>query len=122
MTITSTTVGKNPLQDMEYPSYATKESNNAVLGCNLKNSRMVFVCFQGTPFNITVTQVFALTCNAEEAEAEWFYEYLQNLLGLTPRKDVLFTIGDRNAKVGSQETPGVTDKFGHGVQNEAGKG
>ena len=70
---------------------------------------MVFVCFQGTPFNITVTQVFALTSNAEEAEAEWFYEYLQNLLGLTPRKDVLFTIGDWNAKVGSQETPGVTN-------------
>ena len=82
---------------------------------------MVFVCFQGTPFNITVTQVFALTSNAEEAEAEWFYEYLQNLLGLTPRKDVLFTIGDWNAKGGNQQIPGLTGKFVFGVQNEAGQ-
>ena len=113
--------GKNPLQDMEYPSYSTKESDNAALGCNLKNSRMVSVCFQGTPFNITVTQVVALTSNAEEAEVEWSYEDLQNLLGLTPRKDVLFTIGDWNAKGGSQQIPGVTGKFVFGVQNEAGQ-
>ena len=79
---------------------------------------MISVHFQDKPFNITVIQVYALTSNAEEAEVEWFYEDLQNLLELTPKKDVLI-IGDWNAKVGSQETPGVTGKFGLGVQNEA---
>ena len=92
---------------------------NAVLGCNLKNDRMISVHFQGKPFNTTVIQVYALTSNAEEAEAERFYEYWQDLLELTPRKDVLFIIGDWNAKVGSQETPGVTGKFGLGIWNEA---
>ena len=82
---------------------------------------MISVSFQGKPFNITVIQVFVLSSNAEEAEVEWFYEDLQNLLELTPKKDVLFIIGDWNAKVGSQETPGVTGKFGFGVQNEAGQ-
>ena len=82
---------------------------------------MISVRFQGKPFNITVTQVYSLTSNAEEAEVEWFYEDLQDLLELTPKKDVLFIIGDWNAKVGSQETPGVTGKFGLGVQNEGGK-
>ena len=82
---------------------------------------MISVHFQGKPFNITVTQVYAPTSNAEEAEVEWFYENLQDLLELTPKKDVLFTIGDWNAKVGSQETPGVTGKFGLGIQNEAGQ-
>ena len=80
---------------------------------------MISVHFQGKPFNITVIQVYAPTSNAEEAEAERFYEDLQDLLELTPPKDVLFIIGDWNAKVGSQETPGVTGKFGLGVQNEA---
>ena len=80
---------------------------------------MIFVHFQGKTFNITVIQVYALTSNAEEAEGEWFYEDLQDLLELTPKKDVLFLIGDWNAKVGSQEIPGVTGKFGLGVQNEA---
>ena len=80
---------------------------------------MIFVRFRGKPFNITVIQAYALTSNAEEAEVEWFYEDLQDLLELTPKKDVPFIIGDWNAKVGSQETPGVTDKFGLGVQNEA---
>ena len=80
---------------------------------------MISVCFQGKPFNITAIQVYALTSNAEEAEVEWFNEYLQDLLELTPKKDVLFIIGDWNAKVGSQETPGVTGKFGLGVQNKA---
>ena len=80
---------------------------------------MMSVCFQGKPFNITVIQVYALTSNAEEAEVEWFYEDLQDLLELTPQKDVLFIIGDWNAKVGCQETPGVMGKFGFGVQNEA---
>ena len=82
---------------------------------------MISVHFQGKPFNITIIQVYALTNNAEEAEVEQFYEDLQDLLELTPRKDVLFIIGEWNAKVGSQETPGVTGKFGLGVQNEAGQ-
>ena len=80
---------------------------------------MVSVHFQGKPFNITVIQVYAPTSNAEEAEVERFYEDLQDLLELTPKKDVLIIIGGWNAKVGSQETPGVTGKFGLGVQNEA---
>ena len=98
-----------------------KRVQNAVLGCNLKNDRMISVHFQGKPFNIMVIQVYALTSNAEEAEVEWFYEDLQDLLELIPKKDVLFFIGDWNAKVGSQETLGVTGKFGLGVQNEAGQ-
>ena len=98
-----------------------KRVQNAVLGCNLKNDRMISVHFQGKPFNITVIQVYASTSNTEEAEVEWFYEDLQDLLELTPKKDVLFFIGDWNAKVGSQETPGVTGKFGLGVQNGAGQ-
>ena len=98
-----------------------KRVQNAVLGCNLKNDRMISVHLQGKPFNITVIQVYTATSNAEEAEVEWFYEDLQDLLKLTPNKDVLFIIGDWNAKVGSQETPGVTGKFGLGMRNEAGK-
>ena len=82
---------------------------------------MISVHFQGKPFNITVIQVYALTSNAEETEVEWLYEDLQDLLELTPQKDVLFIIGDWNAKVGSQETLGVTGKFGHGLWNEAGQ-
>ena len=94
---------------------------NAVLRCNLKNDRIIFVHFQGKPFNITVIQVYAPTSNAEEAEVEWFYEDLQELLEITSKKNVLFIIGDWNAKVGSQETPGVTGKFGLGIRNEAGQ-
>ena len=82
---------------------------------------MISVRFQGKPFKITVVQVYAPTSNAEEAEVEWFYENIQDHLELTPKKDVLFIIGDWNAKVGSQETPGVTGKFGLGVHNEAGQ-
>ena len=82
---------------------------------------MISVRFQGKPFNIMVIQVYALTSNAEEAEVEQFYEDLQDLLGLTPKKDVLFILGDWNAKVGSQEIPGLTGKFGLGVQNDAGQ-
>ena len=93
----------------------------AVLGCNLKNDRMISLHFQGKPFNITVIQVYAPTSNTEEAEVKCFYEDLQDLLELTPKKDVLFIIGDWNAKVGSQETPGVTGKFGLGMWNEAGQ-
>ena len=81
---------------------------------------MISVCFQGKPFNIMVIQVYAPISNTEEAEVQWFYGDLQDLLELTPKKDILFIIGDWNAKVGSQETPGITGKFGLGVQNEAG--
>ena len=82
---------------------------------------MISVHFQGKPFSIIVIQVYVPTSNAEEAEVEWFYEYLQDLLELTAKKDVLFFIGDWNAKVGSQETPAVTGKFGLGMQNEVGQ-
>ena len=92
-----------------------KRVQNAVLGCTLKNDRMISVHIQGKPSNITVIQVYAPTSNAEETEAEWFYEDVQDVLRLTPKKDVLFIIGDWNAKVGSQETPGVTGKFGLGI-------
>ena len=98
-----------------------KRVRNAVLGCNLNNDRMISVRFQGKPYNITVIQVYAPTSNAEEAEVERFYEDLQDLLELTPKKHVLFIIADWNAKVGSQETRGLRGKFGLGVQNEAGQ-
>ena len=98
-----------------------KRVQNAVLGCSLKNDRRISVRFQGKPFKITVIQIYALTSNAEEAEVEQLYEDLQDLLELTPQKDILFIIGDWNAKVGSQETPGIPGKFGLGVQNEAGQ-
>ena len=98
-----------------------KRVQNAVLGCNLKEDRTISVRFQGKPFNITVIQVYAPTSNAEEDEVERFYEDLKYLLELTSKKDVLFIIGDWNAKVGSQETPGVTGIFGLGIQNEAGQ-
>ena len=87
-----------------------RKVQNAVLGCNLNNDRMISVHFQGKPFCITVIQVYAPTSNAEEAEVEWLYEDLQGILELTPKKHVLFIIGDWNAKVGSQETPRVTGK------------
>ena len=96
-----------------------KRVQNAVFGCNLKNDRMISVHFQGKPFSITIIQVYAPTSNAEEAER--FYEDLQDLLEQTCKTDVLFTIWDWNAKVGSQETPGVTGKFGLGIRNEAGR-
>ena len=83
-----------------------KRVQNIVLGCNLKNDRMISVRFQGKPLNITVIQVYAPTSNAEETEVEWFYKELQGLLELTPQRDVLFIIGDWNAKVRSQEMPG----------------
>ena len=98
-----------------------KRVQNAVLGCNFKNDSMISVRLQGKPFNITVIQVYAQTSNAEETDVEQFYEELQDFLELTPKRDVLFIIGDWNAKVGSQETPGVTGKFGLGMQNEVGK-
>ena len=100
-----------------------KRVQNAVLGCNLKNDRMISVPFQGKPFSIIsqYIQVYAPTSNAEEAEVERFYEDLQDLLELTPKKDFLFIIGDWNAKVGSQETPEVTGKFCLGIRNEGGQ-
>ena len=98
MTIISTIVGKNALEEMEYPSGSTRVQN-AVLGYNLKTDRMISVHFQGKSFNITVIQVYVPNTNAEEAEVEWFYEDLQDLLELTPKKDVLFIREEWNAKV-----------------------
>ena len=115
-----TTVGKSRTRN-GIALTVRKRLQDAVLGCSLKNDRMILVRFQGKSFNITVIQVYAPTTDAEEAEVDWFYENLQDLLELTPKKDVLFIIGDRNAKVRSQEIPRVTSKFGLGVQNEAGK-
>ena len=88
-----------------------------MLGCNLKDDRMISIRFQGKPFNITLIHVYAPTSNTEEAEVEWFYEDLQDLLELTAKKDVLFIIGDWNEKVGSQKKPEVTGIFVLGVQN-----
>ena len=103
-----------------------KRVRNAVLGCNLKSDRMISVCFQGKSFNITVIQVYVPTSNTEEAEVEQFCEDLQeqffeDLLELTLKKDVLLIIGDWDAKVRSQEAPGVTGKFGLGIWNKTGK-
>ena len=120
-----------PNSDDHYTYYCRQESlrrngvaiivnrrvQNAVLGCSLKNDRMISVSFQGKPFNITVIKVYAPTNNAEKALVKWFYEDLQDLLELTPQKDVLFIIEDCNAKIGSQEIPRVTGIFGLGVQN-----
>ena len=113
--------GQESLRRNGVATMVNKRVRNAILGCNLKNDRMISVHLQGKPFHITVIQVYASTSNAEEAEVERFYEDLQDFLELTPRKDILFIIGDWNAKVGSQETPEVTGKFGPGMRNEAGK-
>ena len=113
--------GQDSLRRNGVAIMVNKRVRNALLGCNLKNDRMISVRFQGKPFNITVIQAYTPTSKAEEAEVEWFYEDLQDLLGLIPKKDVLFIIGDWNAKVGSQETPGITGKFGLGIRNEAGQ-
>ena len=111
--------GQESLRKNGVALIVNKRVQNAVLGCNFKNERMVSVHFQGKTFNITVIQVYAPTSNIEEAEQ--FYEDLQDLLELPPKKYVLFNIVDWNAKVGSQETPGITGKFGLGVQNETGQ-
>ena len=114
--------GQESLRKNGVAIIVNKRVQKAVLGCSLKNDRMISVHFQSKQFNITVIQVCALTSNTEEAEVEWFYEDLQDLLKLThTQKSVLFTIGDWNTKVGSQEIHGVSDKFGLGVQNEAGQ-
>ena len=94
---------------------------HTVLACNIKNNTMMSVHFQGKLFNIPVIQVFPPTSNTEEAEVEWFYENLKDLLVLTPKKDVLFILGDWNGRVGNQEIPGLTGKFGLGLQNETGQ-
>ena len=113
-------MGKNHLKKLS-SHHSQQKSPNVILGGNLKNNRMISVHFQGKPFNITVIQVYDLTSNTEEAKVEWFYKYLQDLLEVHTHKNFLFIIGNWNAKVGSQETPGITGKFGHGVQNEAGQ-
>ena len=120
MTIISTT-GQESLQRNGVALIVNKRVQNAVLGCSLKNDRMTSVPFQGKPFNTTVIQVYAPATNAKQAEVEQFYDDLQELLELTSKIDDLFITGDWNAKVGSQEIPGVTGKFGPGVQNEAGQ-
>ena len=112
--------GQESLRGNKVVLIVNKRVRNAVLGCNLKNDRMISVRFQGKPFNITVIQAYDPTSNTEEAEVEQFYEDLQDILELTPKTDLLFIIGDWNAKVGIQETPGVTGRFGLGAQNEAG--
>ena len=121
MTFIYNTVGKNPLEEMGVAIIVNKRVWNAAIGCNLKNNRMISTHFQGKPFNIMVIQFYAQTSNAEETELEHLYKDLQDHLELTPKKDVLFIIGDWNAEVGSQETPEVTGKFGLGGQNEAGQ-
>ena len=121
-TILSTTIyGQESLRRNGVAIRVNKRVRNAVLGCSLKNDRIISVHFQGKPFNIIVIQPYALTSNTEEAEVEQFYEELQGLLELSPQKDVLFITGGWNAKVGSQETPGVTGKFGLGIWNKAGQ-
>ena len=99
-----------------------KRVQNSVLRCNLKNYRMISVHFQGKPFHIMVIQVYVPTSKVEEAQVEWFYEDLQDLLELTPKKDVLFIIGDWNAKVESQETPGITASLALGYRMKLGEG
>ena len=116
MTIISTTVGKNPLEEMGVAIIVNKSPKCSTWMQSQK--RKNDLCFQGKPFYIMVIQVYAPTSNAEEAEVEQFYEYLKGLLEQTPKKDSLFIIGNWNAKVGSQETPGVTGKLGLGVRNE----
>ena len=119
LTIISTTVGKNTLEEMEYHHNQQKSPKYSTWMQSQKQQSDLW--FPRQTFNIMVIQVYALISNAEEAEVEWIFEDLQDLLELTPPKDVLFMIWDWNAKVGSQEIPGVTGKFGLGVQNEAGQ-
>ena len=114
--------GQESLRRNEVAIIVNKRVQNAVLGCNLKNDRMISVHFQGKPFNIKVIQVYATTSNAEETEVEWFYKDLQDLLELTPEKDVLFIMGDWKAKVGSQEIPGVTASLALEYKMKQGKG
>ena len=113
--------GQEPLRRNGVAIIVNERVQNAELGGNLKNDRMISIYYQGKPFNIKAIQVYVPTSNAEEAEVEWFYEDLQDFLELTPQKDVLFIIGEWNAKVGSQETPGVTGKFALECRMKQGK-
>ena len=114
--------GKEALRRNEAVLIANKTVWNAVLECNLKNNRMISVHFQPKPFSIIVIQVHAPTTNAKEAEVEWFYDDLQDLLELTPKKNVLFIIGERNAKIGSQEIPGITGNLAYEYKIKQSKG
>ena len=120
MTIISTIVGRNPLEDMD-SCHSQPKSLKCSTWIQSQKWQNDLCSFPRQPFNITVIQVYALISNAEEADVERFYEDLQEFPELTAEKDVFFIIGDCNAKVGSQETPGVTGKFGLGVQNKAGQ-
>ena len=120
MTIISTTLGKNPLEEMEQPS-VNKRVQTAVLGCSPKNDRTICL-FPKQIIQYHSNRVSAPTTKAEKAEAEWFYDDLQDVLQLTPKTDVLFITGDWNTNTGSQEIPGVRGKFGLGIENDAGKG
>ena len=121
MTIISTTVGNNTLEEIRVVLIVKKRVQNKVLGCNLKNNRVISICFQGNPINITVNQTYVPTSNAEEAEIEWVYEDLQDFPELTSPRYVLFILEDSNAKRGGQEIPGITAKVGLGVQNDTGQ-
>ena len=114
--------GQESLRRNWVAKIVNRKVQNAVLGCNLKSDRKIFVCFQGKLFNITVIQVCAPTSNPEEAEVNWLYEDVQDLLELTPQKDVIFIIRDWNAKVGSQETPEVTANLALEYRMKQGKG
>ena len=114
--------GQESLRRIEVDLIVNKRISNPVLGCNLKNDRIISFCFQGKPFNIIEIQAYVPTTNAEEPEVLWFYKDLQDILELTLTKDVLFLIRDWNAKVGSQEIPGVTGKFGLKSKMKQGKG
>ena len=113
--------GQESLRKNGVSFIVNKRVQNALVGYNLKNDRMILVCFQGKSFNITVIKSIPPTTKVKEVEVEWFCDDIQHLLELIPKKDVLFIIGDWNARVGIQEIPGVTAKFGLGVQNEAGQ-
>ena len=119
VTIISTTLGKNPLEEMEQPS-VNKRVQTAVLGCSPKNDRTICL-FPKQIIQYHSNRVSAPTTKAEKAEAEWFYDDLQDVLQLTPKTDVLFITGDWNTNIGSQEIPGVRGKFGLGIENDAGK-
>ena len=121
MIIISITVGKDPQKKWSRP-HNQQKSSKCSFWCNLKNNRTISVCFQSKPFNITVNQVYAPTTNAEEASVEWFYEDLQDLLELTPKKDNFFFIGDWNTKVGNQEIPGVQASLALKYKMKQGKG
>ena len=113
--------GQESLRRNEVALIVNKRVQNEIVACNIKNDRLIYVHFQDKPFNVRVIQVNAPTTKAKDAEVEWFYDEPQDLLELTPKKDALTILDNRNAKAGSQEISGVTGKFGLGIQNEAGQ-